>query len=87
MRFARLRKNSGDDAAVKQSFTNRLIFVAYNVVWWIPIVLPILGVIDYNTGFVAFAAITVVRAGANLATNNVLKLTREQFERYPFRTP
>lgn len=85
MRFAWLRKKSANDVAVKQSFTNRLIFVAYNVVWFLPIVLSFIGTIDYRTGFIAFAVITVVRASANLYTNNVLKLTPEQFKSFPFR--
>ena len=85
MRFAWLRKNSANQVSVKQSFTNRLIFIAYNVVWWIPIVLPFIGAIDYRTGFIAFFVVTVIRAGANLYRNNVLK--PEQAESFPLRAP
>ena len=56
------------------SFANWLTFVAYNVVWWIPVVLPFTKIIDYRTGFIAFFVVTVIRAGANLYRNNVLTL-------------
>jgi hypothetical protein len=85
MRFAWLRENSGNDVPVKQSFANRLIFIAYNVVWWIPIVLPFTKAIDYRTGFIAFLIITIIRAIANLFRNNVLK--GEQAENFPLRAP
>jgi len=70
---------------VQQSFTNRLIFIAYNVVWWIPIVLPFTGLIDYRTGFIAFFVITIIRAAVNLYRNNVLK--PEQADSFPLRAP
>ena len=85
MRFAWLRKKSDNHVSVKPSFTNRLIFIAYNVVWWIPIVLPFIGIIDYRTGFIAFFVITIIRAAANLYRNNVL--TPEQAECFPLRAP
>jgi nicotinamide riboside transporter PnuC len=85
MRFAWLRKNSANHVSVKQSFTNRLTFIAYNVVWWIPIVLPFTKTIDYRTGFIAFTVVTTIRAGANLYRNNVLK--PEQAEGFPLRAP
>jgi len=85
MRFAWLRKNSANDVSVKQSFPNRLTLVAYNVVWWIPILLPFTKTIDYRTGFITFAVITVVRAGANLYRNNILTL--EKAESFPLRAP
>ena len=84
MRFAWLRNNSTDDVSVKESFTNRLTHVAYNAVWWIPIVLVIIGTIDYNTGFILFAVITIGRSGANLYRNNVLE--PEQAHTFPFRS-
>jgi hypothetical protein len=85
MRFAWLRKNAADGEAVDQTTANRLTLTAYNLVWWIPIVLPITKTIDYSTGFIAFTAITAIRLSANLYRNNVLTL--EQAERFPFRTP
>jgi hypothetical protein len=83
MRFAWLKKNSADYVSVEQSFTNRLIYIAYNVIWWIPIVLPFTKIIDYRTGFIAFFVVTVIRAGVNLYRNNVLN--PEQAESFPLR--
>ena len=85
MRFAWLRENSANHEPVKQSFASRLVFVAYNVVWWIPVVLPFTKAIEYRTGFIAFFIVTIVRATANLFRNNVLK--PEQAENFPFRAP
>ena len=85
MRFAWLRENAANYVSVKQSFANRLTFIAYNVVWWIPIVLPFTKTIDYRTGFVAFFVVTIIRAAANLYRNNVLK--PEQAESFPLRAP
>ena len=85
MRFAWLRENSPNHVSVKQSLTNRLIFIAYNVVWWIPVVLPFTGTIDYRTGFIAFFVVTIIRAVANLYRNNVL--TPEHAENFPLRAP
>jgi ABC-type dipeptide/oligopeptide/nickel transport system permease subunit len=85
MRFAWLKEQSGNDAAVEQSTVDRIIFIAYNVIWWIPVVLPLIKVIDYQTGFIAFLVITIIRAIANLVRNNVLK--GEQAEYFPFRAP
>ena len=83
MRFAWLRKNSPDDASVKLEGLNRLIRMLYNLIWWAPIVLTLLQVIDHDTGFILFVVITVVRLAANLYLNNVLE--PERFESFPFR--
>ena len=83
MRFAWLRKNSANHVSVEQSFTNRLIYIAYNVIWWIPIVLPFTKIIDYRTGFIAFFLVTIIRAGVNLYRNNVLN--PERAESFPLR--
>jgi hypothetical protein len=85
MRFAWLRKNSADQAPVEQSSIIRFIYIAYNVIWWVPIVLPFTGIIDYRTGFIAFFVVTIIRAGANLYRNNVL--TPEQAESFALRAP
>ena len=85
MRFAWLRENSANYVSVKQSFTSRLIYVTYNVVYLILIVLPFIGTIDYRTGFIAFFVFVIMRAGANLYRNNVL--TPEQAESFPLRSP
>jgi hypothetical protein len=83
MRFAWLRKNSAGHVSGKQATSNQLIRMAYNVAWWIPILLTFIGTIDYSTGFVAFAIITLVRLVANLYLNNVLEA--QQAESFPFR--
>ena len=85
MRFAWLRENSANTVSVEQSFTNRLIFVVYNAVWWLPVVLRIFGTIDYGTAFLMFFVFTLIRAVANLYRNNVL--TPEQAESFPLRSP
>ena len=85
MRFAWLRKNAAGPESAELSAANRFALVVYNVVWWLPIVLPITNTIDYGTGFIAFTVITAIRLSANLYRNNVLTL--EQAERFPFRTP
>ena len=87
MRFAWLRKNSGDPVPAKLRFTHplNLIFVAYNVVYWIPIILPFTKAIDYHTGFIALFVVIIIRAVANLYRNNVLK--PEQAENFPLRIP
>ena len=59
--------------------------MAYNIVWWIPIILPFTKTIDYHTGFIAFLVVTIIRLIANLYRNNVLK--PEQAEDFPLRIP
>jgi hypothetical protein len=78
-------KNSPNYVPVEQSFTSRLIYIVYNVVWWLPLVLALIGTIDYPTAFTAFFAIIIIRAVANLYRNNVLNL--EQAESFPLRAP
>jgi len=85
MRFAWLRENSSNTVSVEQSFINRLIFVLYNAVWWLPVLLKILGTIDYDTAFLMFFVFIIIRAVANLYRNNVLTL--EQAEIFPLRSP
>lgn len=82
MRFAWLRQQTGNDAA-KGGLLSRLIRTAYNLIWWLPLLLTILGTVDTGTGFVLFVLITVLRAAANVYRNNVLPL--EQAEVFPLR--
>ena len=86
-RFAWERKNSIDTTLVKLRSTHplNLIFVAYNIIYWIPIILPFTTIIGYRTGFIGFFVIISTRAVANLYRNNFLTL--EQAEVYPFRIP
>jgi len=59
--------------------------VAYNVVYWIPIVLPFTPIMSYRTGFIAVFVVIIFRAVANLYRINALTL--EQAERFPLRIP
>jgi len=88
MRFAWLRENSDNYVSVNQAFTHPLALIrkAYNAAFWI-FLLPFLTAMEYSTGFIAFTIIIVIRLALNLYTNNVLDLTPEQFESYPFRIP
>jgi hypothetical protein len=85
MRFAWQRKNSADPVSVKQGLTqpNTYLRRAYNWPLWLVILLTFIKTIDYSTGFIAFTVIILVRLGANLYLNNVLK--PEQVETFPFR--
>ena len=85
MRFAWLRENLGGDAPAQPGPLNRLVLIAYNLIWWAPIVLGFTKVIDYTVAFIAFFAITIIRAIANLVRNHCLTL--EQAEVFPFRSP
>jgi hypothetical protein len=85
MRFAWLREGTDDHVPAKPGLANRITFIAYNVIWWIPIVLAFTKIIDYRTGFIAFFVITIIRAIANVFRNNFLTLG--QAEIFPFRAP
>lgn len=87
MRFAWQAKKSAGTGPTKQPFTHplNLIMVAYNLVWWVPIILPFTGAIDYRTGFVALLVVTAVRLVANLVRNNVLG--PKQAAAFPLRSP
>ena len=84
MRFAWQRENSADNDSAKQSSTSRIIYITYNVVYWLPIVLTVTKVIDYRTGFITFSLILIIRAVANLYRNNT---TAEQGEYFVLRSP
>ena len=84
MRFAWLRTREGRDTP-SQTSGERLTLIAYNAIWWIPVVLPILGVISARTGFMAFLAITVVRALVNAYRINIMPVAAG--ERLPLRQP
>jgi len=86
-RFAWERKNSTDPKPAKLQVTHplKMVFVVYNVVYWIPVILPFIGIIEYRTGSIAYFAVILFRAVANLYRNNFLTL--EQAEIFPFRIP
>jgi len=86
-RFAWLRENSDDPNPVKLKFSHplNLLFIAYNVIYWLPMILPFTKIIDYRTGFICMLTVVSFRAIANLYRNNFLSL--EKAEIYPFRIP
>ena len=88
MRFAWLKENSTDYVSVQQAFMHPLALIrkAYNLVFWIFLV-PFFTAMEYSTGFIVFTVIIAIRLVLNLYTNNLLDLTPEQYESYPFRIP
>jgi len=87
MRFAWLQEKSGNPVPVqtKSSPSLKWVTVVYNVIWWVPIVLPFTKLISYRAGLIAFLVITIVRATANVVRNNILTL--EQAVGFPLRAP
>ncbi|NDJ79124.1 MAG: hypothetical protein GYB65_22980 [Chloroflexi bacterium] len=83
MWFTWKKKNDDSYEPVEQTGTNTLIYIAYNAVWWVPILLTLLGVIDHMSGTIGFAAITALRLAANLYRTNVLDPV--QAMNFPFR--
>lgn len=83
MRFAWLREKSGNQGSVTQSLSDRLVYLAYNAVWWLPILLGFTKLIDYQTAFITFFVLMIIRAGVNLYRNNIIDL--EQAESFPLR--
>ncbi|MFC1936423.1 hypothetical protein ACFLYP_02015 [Chloroflexota bacterium] len=88
MRFAWLRENSADYVAAQQGCAHPLALIraAYNIAFWI-FLIPFFSTMEFGTGFIAFSVIIFIRLVLNLYTNNVLDLTPEQYESYPFRIP
>jgi hypothetical protein len=84
MRFAWINKDSATDVPTEQSPINRVIYIAYNLIWWIPIVLVVFKIIDYQTAFIALFVLTAIRAVVNLFRNNVLN--PQQAENFPLRS-
>ena len=87
MRFAWLKEKSGNAVEVQQAFAHpfRLIRNIYNIFWIF--LLPFFTDMEYSTGFIAMTVVIMIRLALNLYTNNVIKLTPEQFDNYPFRIP
>ena len=88
MRFAWLKENASNQELVKQASMHPLALLRkfYNLIFWI-FLLPFFTIVDYGTGFIIFTIIIGIRFALNLITNNLLDLTPQQFENYPFRIP
>ena len=84
MRFAWLRQKQGTELP-PMSRTERAIYIGYNVVWWTPVALVVLGTWSYRTGAIGFVIVTILRALTNLYRNNVLPI--EAGQRFPLRSP
>ena len=86
MRFAWQREHSPEYPPVAQGWLDArfLVRFLYNAIFWI-FLLPIFPTVSYGSGFIAFTAVITFRFAANFYTNNVLTLTPEEHERYPFR--
>lgn len=85
MRFARLRSNNEAGEPPSLASVDRLIFLAYNAIWWVPVVLAILGILSFWVGSVSFVVISVVRALINAYRNNAMSI--ESAQRFPLRSP
>jgi hypothetical protein len=85
MRFAWLRETEYPDRTFTPSGAQRALLVFYNVIWWVPLVLPFTGVISYHAGFVAFFLVTLTRALANAYRVNALPTERAFV--FPLRQP
>ena len=89
MRFAWIRENTADGDTIVQGQRNNfsLIRMIYNLAFWIFLPPFFSNRIAYSFGFIAFAIVIIVRLTLNLYTNNLLRPTPEQFQRFPFRIP
>ena len=85
MRFAWLRRREGRDEPPVMTRLQRLLFIAYNVIWWVPVVLAILGIVSFWSGALGFLIISVARAAVNSYRINVMPVAAA--ERFPLRSP
>ena len=84
MRFAWKRKQLPESSPVTQPWSSRGVRMVYNAAFWV-FVLPFVFGIPAGIGFIAFAVVIAFRFTANWYTSNVLDLTPDQHERFPFR--
>jgi hypothetical protein len=85
-RFAWLREHSSPSSSAKQGWLHPsgLVRFVYNAAFWV-FLLPLFTSFSYGAGFIAFTVVIALRFAANLYTNNVLDLTPDEHERFPFR--
>jgi len=88
MRFVWLKENTTDYTPITQGFAHPLALIrkAYNLAFWI-FLLPFFTSMQYNTGFIVFTAVILIRLAVNLYTNNLLNLTPAQYDSFPLRIP
>ena len=63
----------------------RLVFFLYNLVWWIPALLAVLGILSFRAGSIGFLGMSVLRAVVNVYRTNFLPI--EAAQRFPLRSP
>lgn len=85
MRFARLSPDTAPNVNLLRDALYTVIFVAYNIIYWLPMIFVILGNIDLPTAFVSFSIIIAVRTALNFYRMNVLPM--EQGKIFPLRAP
>lgn len=85
MRFAWLSTSQGSEHPRVKTPTERLLLISYNAVWWVPVVLPLLGLMSWRAGTIGFLAVTVIRASINLWRINIMPI--EVAQRFPLRLP
>lgn len=85
MRFAWLRTEQEIADTQASGGADRFLHVAYNVIWWVPVALPLIGATSYFAGLVAFLTVTFVRAAVNVYRVNIMPVDRA--DRFPLRSP
>lgn len=63
----------------------RGVFVVYNLIWWVPVFLTVLGLMSFWAGSLGFVVMSVLRAVVNAYRINVLPVDAAQ--RFPLRSP
>ena len=84
MRYAWLREQQGRDEP-DMTTAARLVYITYNVIWWLPVVFVVLGLWSYREGTIGFLVVTALRALLNLYRNNIL--STDSAQSFPLRAP
>ena len=85
MRFAWLRSKEGSEEPPLMTPADRVTFVVYNVIWWVPVILTVLGFLSFWAGSLGFMVMSVLRAVTNAYRINVLPV--DAAHRFPLRSP
>jgi len=87
MRFVWQAKKIKTSVSTERRFVPllNLVMIAYNVIWWFPLVFAFTHTISYEFGFWSFFAITIFRLTANWYRSNILDFEDGRY--FPLRTP
>lgn len=85
MRFAWLKETKYSNSTFYSTLKDKTISIPYNLIWWLPVILPFTKVISYHTGFISFFFVTIARALLNAYRINILP--PEKGIMFPFRSP